>query len=105
MKEKVDGEQAKMLCSGDCNEQKPCDHIKDCQLCFLLYVYEDGKKFHVINMGVNSLLCKRDHSDFKPMTKKQFFETYKKLPLHKRTNISIGFLLEKAVVDGIVIGE
>lgn len=93
-----------MLCCGDCGEYKPCEHINDCKMCIMSYCDEDCNKKYVIGLGQNSLLCKRDHPDFKPLTKKQFFEFYNKLPLHERTNISTGLLLEQAIIDGIVTG-
>lgn len=94
-----------MLCRGDCGEYKPCEHIKDCKMCIMNYYDEDCNEKYVIGLGRNSLLCKRDHLDFKPLTKRQFFELYKKLPLHERASISIGLLLQQAIIDGIMIGE
>lgn len=47
-----------------------------------------------------SLVPKRDNPNWKPLTKRQFIELYKKMP--NRTNISIGELLERAIIDGIV---
>lgn len=44
--------------------------------------------------------CKRDNPNWKPLTKQQFIELYKQLP--DRTNINIGELLEKAIIDGIM---
>lgn len=94
-----------MLCRGDCGEYKPCEHINDCKMCIMNYEDENFNEKYVIGLGQNSLFCKRDHPDFKPLTKKQFFELYKKLPLHERASISIGLLLEQTIIDGTVIGE
>jgi hypothetical protein len=66
-----------MLCSGYSHELKPCEHI----------VNTDFK-------------CKRDNPNWKPLTKQQFIELYKQMP--DRTNISIGELLEGAIIDGLV---
>lgn len=94
-----------MLCRGNCGEYKPCKYINDCKVCIMNYCDEDCNEKYVIGSGQNSLLCKRDHPNFKPLTKKQFFELYKKLPLHERCNISTGLLLQQAIIDGTVMGE
>lgn len=43
-------------------------------------------------------VCKVDMP--KPMTKQQFIQLYKQMP--NKTNIRVGELLEKAIIDGIV---
>lgn len=43
-------------------------------------------------------VCKVDMP--KPMTKQQFIQLYKQMP--NKTNISVGELLERAMIDGLV---
>lgn len=94
-----------MLCKGDCYKYKSCEHINNCTMCIVNCTDEDCNEKYVISFGQNNMLCKRDHPNFKPMTKKQFFEFYKMLPLYERVNTSIGLLLEQAIIDETVIGE
>ena len=44
--------------------------------------------------------CKRDNIGWNPLTKEQFIELYKQMP--NKTDVSVGELLEKAIIDGIV---
>ena len=89
-----------MLCSGYSHELKPCKHIMKCDLCTGPFVDTNGNEQYVCGPGVVEFKCKRDNPNWKPLTKQQFIELYKQLP--DRTNISIGELLERAIIDGIV---
>lgn len=92
-----------MLCSGYSHELKPCEHIKNCDLCTGPSVGTYGNELYVCGRGVADFKCKRDNPNWKPLTKQQFIELYKQMP--DRTNISIGELLEGAIIDGIVEGN
>ena len=92
-----------MLCSGYSHELKPCEHIKNCDLCTGLSADAYGNERYVCGRGVADFKCKRDKPNWKPLTKQQFIELYKQMP--DRTNISIGELLEGAIIDGIVEGN
>lgn len=92
-----------MLCSGYSHELKPCDHIKNCDLCTGSSVDTYGNERYVCGRGVADFKCKRDNPNWKPLTKQQFIELYKQMP--DRTNISIGELLEGTMIDGIVEGN
>ena len=89
-----------MLCSGYNHKMKPCDHINGCDLCVGLNVDKNGNEMYICGLGVAEFKCKRDNPNWKPLTKQQFIELYKKMP--ERTNVSVGELLEKAIIDGIV---
>lgn len=89
-----------MLCSGYSHKLKPCEHIMNCDLCTGPFVDMNGNERYVCGPGVTDFKCKRDNPNWKPLTKRQFIELYKKMP--NRTNISIGELLERAIIDGIV---
>lgn len=88
------------LCSGYKNKPEPCKHIDTCDLCVGFMLDDNGNEHYIIGMGVNSMKCKRDNPNYKPMTKKQFIELYKKMP--NRTNISLMELLECARIKGMV---
>lgn len=92
-----------MLCSGYSHEPKPCEHIKSCELCIGPDIDTYGNERYVCGLGVVDFKCKRDNPNWKPLTKQQFMELYKKMP--GRTNVSIGKLLERAIIDGIVEDE
>lgn len=85
-------------CSGLNKDLKPCPYIDECDLCIWYSSTESEDYF--IGLGQNAFKCKRDNPDYKPMTKKQFIEIYKKMP--NKTNISLGELLECARIDGMV---
>lgn len=89
-----------MLCSGYSHELKPCKYIMDCDLCTGPFADTSGNERYICGLGVVELKCKRDNPNWKPLTKQQFIELYKQMP--DRTNISIGELLEGAIIDGIV---
>ena len=89
-----------LLCSGYKNKDMPCKYIKNCNLRILGNVDEDGNEHYLCGLGVPDFQCKRDNPNWNPLTKRQFIELYKKMP--NRTNISIGELLERAIIDGIV---
>lgn len=89
-----------MLCSGYIQEPKPCEHIMHCDLCVGLNVDENGNERYVCGMGAASFKCKRDNPNWKLLTKEQFIELYKQMP--NKTDVSVGELLEKAIIDGIV---
>lgn len=88
------------ICSGYSYEPKPCEHIMNCDLCTGLFVDTNGNERYVCGPGVTDFRCKRDNPHWKPLTKQQFIELYKQMP--DRTNIGIGELLERAIIDGIV---
>lgn len=92
-----------MLCSGYSHELKPCEHIVNCDLCTGSSVDTYGNERYVCGRGVTDFRCKRDNPNWKPLTKQQLIELYKQMP--DRTNISIGELLEGAIIDGIVEGN
>lgn len=85
------------------NEPKPCEHIMKCDLCTGPFVDTNGNERYVCGPGVTDFKCKRDNPNWKPLTKQQFIELYKQMP--DRTDISIGELLEKAIIDGIMEGN
>ena len=89
-----------MLCSGYNHELKPCEHIMNCDLCTGPFADTNGNERYICGRGVVELKCKRDNPNWKPLTKQQLIELYKQMP--DRTNISIGELLEGAIIDGIV---
>lgn len=72
----------------------------NCDLCTGPFVDTNGNEQYVCGPGVVNFKCKRDNPHWKPLTKQQFIELYKQLS--DRTNISIGELLEKTIIDGIV---
>lgn len=87
------------LCSGCSNNPKPCEHFESCGMKIGFRWDENGNE-HYIGMGCNSAKCKRDNPDYKPLTKAQFIEMYKKMP--NKTNISLYELLECARINGMV---
>lgn len=89
-----------MLCSGYIHELKPCEHIANCVLCTGISIDTYGNERYVCGLGVLEFKCKRDNPNWKPLTKQQFIELYKQMP--NKTDVSIGELLEKAIIDGIV---
>lgn len=72
----------------------------NCDLCIGTSIDANGNEEYVCGLGVADFGCKRDNPNWKPLTKQQFIKLYKQMP--GRTNISIGELLEKAIIDGIV---
>ena len=89
-----------MLCNGYSKESNPCEHISKCDLCMMLRNDEQGNEIYGCGMGVPDFQCKRDNPHWKPLTKQEFIELYKRMT--GRTNISLGELLERAIIDGIV---
>lgn len=89
-----------ILCSGYSHEPKPCEHIMNCDLCTGPFIDTYGNERYICDMGVMEFKCKRDNPNWKPLTKQQFIELYKQMP--NKTDVSIGELLEKAIIDGIV---
>ena len=92
--------QNQMLCRGYSKDSKPCEHISKCDLCMMLGNDEYGNEIYGCGMGVPDFQCKKDNTYWKPLTKQEFIELYKRMT--GRTNISIGELLERAIIDGIV---
>lgn len=91
------------ICSVYSHEPKPCEHIMKCDLCTGPFVDTNGNERYVCGPGVTDFKCKRDNPNWKPLTKRQFIELYSKMP--NKTDISIGELLEKAIIDGIMEGN
>lgn len=91
------------ICSGHSHELKPCEHIMKCDLCTGPFVDTNGNEQYVCGRGVADFRCKRDNPNWKPLTRQQFIELYKQMA--NRTNIGIGELLERAIIDGIVEGN
>lgn len=74
-----------------------CKHFKECEEYLLETTnYLDEQKHYINGIGH---VCKIDIPK-KPLKKKQFIELYKQMP--DRTNVSIGELFERAIIDGIV---
>lgn len=91
------------ICTGYSHEPKPCEHIMNCDLCIGHLVDINGNEQYICGPGVAEFKCKRDNPHWKPLTRQQFVELYKQMS--GRTNVSIGELLEKAIIDGIVEGN
>lgn len=89
-----------MLCNGYSHKLKPCEHIMNCDLCTGISIDANGNERYVCSLGAAEFKCKRDNPGWKPLTKRQFIELYSKIP--NKTDISVGELLEKAIIDGIV---
>ena len=89
-----------MLCNGYSHELKPCRHIVNCDLCVGPGVDTNGNERYVCGPGVADFKCKRDNPNWKPLTKQQFIELYKQMP--NKTDVSIGELLENAMIVGFV---
>ena len=89
-----------MLCSGYSHKLKPCERIMNCDLCTGVSIDSNINERYVCAPGVLEFKCKRDNPEWKPLTKRQFIELYSKMP--NKTDISLGELLEKAIIDGIV---
>lgn len=89
-----------MLCCGYSHELKPCEHIMNCDLCVGPDVDTNGNERYVCGPGVADFKCKRDNPNWKPLTKQQFIELYKQMP--NKTDVSIGELLENAMIVGFV---
>lgn len=93
-----------MICSGMNKEFKPCEFIDKCDLCMNSgFDYENDNEHYIVMLGALDLKCKRDNPDFKPLTRHEFFEIYKKMK--NRTSISITELLESAIAMGVVENE
>lgn len=90
------------LCSGYLNKPKPCEHFESCDMKIGFQWDENGNEHYIIGRGCNAMSCKRDNPNYKPLTKAQFIEVYKKMP--NRTNISLYELLECARINGMVEG-
>lgn len=90
------------LCNGYLNKPEPCKYIDSCDLCIGFKLDEDGNEHYIIGRGCNAMKCKRDNPNYKPLTKSQFIEIYRQMP--NCTNISLGELLERARIDGMVEG-
>ena len=89
------------LCHGMNKEFAPCEFIDKCDLCLNSgFDYDNDNECYIIMRGALDLKCKRDNPNFKPLTRHEFFEIYKKMK--NRTNISITELLESAIVMGAV---
>lgn len=88
------------LCRGYSKKYGPCKYIDSCELCVGSGIDDNSNECYIIGMGCNDIKCKRDNPNYKPMTKQQFIEFYKKMP--SRTNTSLGELLECARIDGMV---
>lgn len=90
------------LCKGCLKQYKPCELIDSCELCIGSHTDDNGNECYIVGRGCNSMKCKRDNPNYKPLTKQQFIEFYKQMP--NRTNISLGELIEYARITGIVEG-
>ena len=89
------------LCHGMNKEFAPCEFIDKCDLCINSgFDYDNDNECYIIMRGAFDLKCKRDNPNFKPLTRHEFFEIYKRMK--NRTNISITGLLESAVIMGAV---
>lgn len=88
------------ICSGYSHELKSCEHIINCDLCTGPFIDTNGNERYVCGPGALDFKCKRDNPHWKPLTKQQFIKLYKQMP--DKTNVSIGELLRKAIIDGIV---
>lgn len=90
-----------MLCCGYSGELKPCEDIKSCVVCVGADIGANGNKIYVCGFDAESLKCKRDNPNWKPLTKQQFIELHNKMLICGRGR-SIEELLERAIIDGIV---
>lgn len=89
------------LCHGMNKEFAPCEFIDKCGLCINSgFDYDNDNEHYIIMLGALDLKCKRDNPNFRPFTRHEFFEIYKRMK--NRTNISITELLESAIVMGAV---
>ena len=92
------------LCHGMNKEFLPCEFIDKCDLCINSgFDYDNDNEHYIIMLGGLDLKCKRDNPNFKPLTRHEFFEIYKKMK--NRTSISITELLESAIAMGAVENE
>lgn len=92
--------QGQKMCYGHRNRLDVCEHIENCDLCIMGDIDEKGHEIYLCGLCAPSFRCKRDNPDWKPLTKTEFIELYKQM--HGKTNISIGDLLEGAIIDGLV---
>ena len=89
------------LCHGMNKEFAPCEFIDKCCLCINSgFDYDNDNEHYIIMLGALDLKCKRDNPNFRPFTRHEFFEIYKRMK--NRTNISITELLESAIIMGAV---
>ena len=104
MKENVVEYKHMRLCHGMKKEFAPCEFIDKCDLCINSWFdYDNDNEHYIIMMGALELKCKRDNPNFKPLTRHEFFEIYKKMK--NRTSISVTELLESAIAMGAVGNE
>lgn len=71
-------------------------------MCVMNYLDEDFNERYVIGLAQANMLCKREHPNFKPLTKKQFIELYKRMPKGFRATTSIDMLIQGLQVVGLV---
>lgn len=90
------------LCSGYSNKANPCEYFENCNMKIGFQWDENENEHYIIGRGCNDMSCKRDNPDYKPLTKEQFIEMYKRMP--NRTNISLYELLECSRINGMVEG-
>lgn len=88
------------ICRGYSKQYNPCEFIDSCDLCIGFRIDDNGNECYIVGRGCNAMKCKRDNPNYKPLTKQQFIEFYKQMP--NRTNLSLGELLEQAIIDGMV---
>lgn len=73
-----------------------CGYFEECKENLIECTIElDTYRHYIPGIGH---VCKVDTP--KPMTKQEFIQLYKQMP--NKTNISIGELLERAIIDGLV---
>lgn len=89
------------VCCGYNHEFAPCKYIDTCDLIINASTPGRDREEYVIGLGAASEKCKRDNPNFRPMTKHEFIEVYKRLS-GRTMDVSLQELWESLRMKGLV---
>ncbi len=89
------------VCYGYNHEFATCKYIYTCDLIINASLSGDSRESYIIGRGVTPEKCKRDNPNFRPMTKREFIEAYKRIP-RRTTDVSLKDLWESLRMEGLV---
>lgn len=89
------------LCYGYNHKLLPCEHIDTCDMIININRPGDDCEEYIIGLGRTSEKCKRDNPNFRPMTKHEFIEAYKRLS-GRTMDVSLQILWDTLRVKGLV---
>jgi hypothetical protein len=90
-------------CEGLTQKYHPCPYTEQCGVCINITRPEDDRERYAMGRAAVLSDCIRDFPLARKYTRHEFYEVYRKLPLHKRAGMPIMSILEAGIMSGVIV--